>query len=233
MQRNELDGYENRGDRIRTKVPQNRFGRMCEDVISWILFDGGPLVWMIVGAIWGLIPFFLGRYRYRSNLGQWALLCCTLSGLIGMSFLVMVGFTIAILLSERDSRPIRQPCAPRQYHAPVQGYASQAPARGGLELVCLSGPLKGQSYPIRQSGLMFGRDSDCAVRFSSEVGGISRHHCALRWQQGVPVLVDLGSAYGTFLGDGTRLPPNYPTTIGPGTRFYLASPAVLFQITAT
>ena len=78
---------------------------------------------------------------------------------------------------------------------------------------------------------MLGRDTDCTVRFPSDTAGISRHHCALRWQQGVPVLVDLGSAYGTYMGDGRRLPPNYPMNVGPGTRFYLSSPGNLFQIT--
>ena len=104
-------------------------------------------------------------------------------------------------------------------------------AHGGLALNCLAGPLKGQIYPFNTGGMMLGRDTDCTVRFPSAASGISRHHCALRWQQGVPVLVDLGSAYGTYMGDGRRLPPNYPMSVGPGTRFYLSNPGNLFQIT--
>lgn len=123
---------------------------------------------------------------------------------------------------------------PRQSAPPVQP-TGQAPyyettPQGSLTLTCLAGPLKGQSYNVGREGLIFGRDMDCTVHFPAETRGISRHHCALRWQQGVPVLVDLGSAYGTFLGDGKQLPRNYPTAIGPGTRFYLATPANLFQI---
>ncbi len=86
-------------------------------------------------------------------------------------------------------------------------------------------------YNVGREGLMFGRDSDCAVRFSPDTRGISRHHCAIRWQQGIPVLVDLNSAYGTFLGDGRKLPPSYPTAVAAGSRFYLAAPSNLFQIT--
>lgn len=188
---------------------------------------------VIVGCLWGLIPFFLGRYRYRPNMGRWGFLWCAVSGPFLVSFLVAVGFVIAILVSERDSRSTRQPppAQAQPYSLPPQPVPRREAAPTGLMLTCLAGPLRGQSYPVRQGGIMFGRDTDCTVRFPGDASGISRHHCAIRWQQGVPVLVDLHSGYGTFLGDGRQIPPNYPTPVGPGSRFYLASPANLFQLT--
>ena len=45
------------------------------------------------------------------------------------------------------------------------------------------------------------------------------------------VVTDLNSTYGTFLGDGRRLPPNYPTQLAAGSRFYLADTNCLFQLT--
>lgn len=182
---------------------------------------------VVIGCLWGLIPFFLGRYRYRPNMGRWGLIWCGVAGPFLLSFLVMLGFVIAVLVSERDFRP-PQPQPPAT--APGRswsGYGRQ-PA-GRLTVTCLSGPLKGQVYQVGDGGLMLGRDTDCAVHFPPDTAGISRHHCAVRWQQGVPVLVDLNSGYGTFLGDGRQLPPNYPVTVGPGTRFYLATPEYLFQ----
>ena len=188
---------------------------------------------VVAGCLWGLIPFFLGRYRYRPNMGRWGFIWCGVAGPFMLSFLVAVGFVVAILTSERDMRPVRQ--APPAAAAAVYPAAAPLPqhqaAPTRLVLTCLAGPLKGQTYPISQAGVMFGRDADCTVRFPSNTAGVSRHHCALRWQQGVPVLVDLNSGYGTFLGDGRQLPPNYPTPVGPGSRFYLASPSNLFQLT--
>ena len=46
------------------------------------------------------------------------------------------------------------------------------------------------------------------------------------------MLVDLGSSYGTYLGDGRQLPPNYPKHVTAGTRFYLDNTGDLFQIIA-
>ena len=188
-------------------------------------------VTVLVGCLWGLAPFFLGRYRYRPNMGKWGFLWCAVSGPFLLSLLVAVGFVVAILVSERDARPTRQPPAAAPYPVSPPVPVQREVSRTGLVLTCLAGPLRGQTYHIQQDGLMFGRDTDCSVRFQSNLSGISRHHCALRWQQGVPVLVDLHSGYGTFLGDGRQLPPNYPTPVGPGTRFYLAAPDNLFQIT--
>ncbi|MCD8145807.1 MAG: FHA domain-containing protein [Clostridiales bacterium] len=183
---------------------------------------------VLFGCLWGLIPFYLGRNRWRPNMGRWGQIWCGVSGPFGLSFFVMLGFVIAILVSDHDMRPPRQQL--RQSQPQRNQVQYQQSAAGGLALTCLAGPLKGQSYSLGRDGLMFGRDNDCAVHFPAGTGGISRHHCSLSWQQGIPVLTDLGSAYGTFLGDGRKLPPHYPTSVGPGTRFYLASPANLFQI---
>ena len=44
------------------------------------------------------------------------------------------------------------------------------------------------------------------------------------------ILTDLQSSYGTFLSDGTRLPPNSPRSVAAGTRFYLATVGNLFEV---
>lgn len=101
---------------------------------------------------------------------------------------------------------------------------------GGLAVRCLAGPLQGQTYPLRSQGLMFGRNPNCTVRMPDGTPGLSGTHCMLRYHQGVPELVDLGSSYGTYTGDGKRLPPHYPEPVAAGTRFYLGSQNLLFQI---
>ena len=195
-----------------------------EDLLAVIIYIGTTAV---VGCLWGLIPFFLGRHRYRPNMGRLGLIWCGVAGPFLLAFFVMLGFVVAILVSGRDARGPQRGGG----GAAAPYYPAEPASRSGLALNCLAGPLKGQTYPLNTGGLMLGRDTDCTVRFPPDTAGVSRHHCALRWQQGVPVLVDLGSAYGTYMGDGRRLPPNYPMNIGPGTRFYLSSPGNLFQVT--
>ena len=184
----------------------------------------------LVGALFGLIPFFLGRYFGKPGIGKLGLLCCTLSGLIYLFLPCAIGFSIAVFVAKNDyARPQRQQ-APKQ-----QQTQTAAPSGGGgigpLNVVCLSGPLRGQIYTLGRDGLMFGRDTACAVRFPADTPGISRQHCCIRWQQGVPVLTDLNSSHGTFLGNGQKLPPLYPVEIAAGSRFYLCSTGFMFQIT--
>lgn len=186
---------------------------------------------MIVGAVIGLIPYFLGRYMGKPELGQLGMIFCTLSGLIywGLPFLVAICFVFAIFLMREDinirkkNTYVQPPVSPP---AAVPGGGRS----GSMQLDCLSGPLKGQRYVIGAGGVMFGRDNDCHVRFPAETPGISRHHCCIRWQNGVPVLTDLNSTYGTFLADGRQLMPNNPVQLMSGSRFQLSNCGYLFQV---
>ncbi len=99
-----------------------------------------------------------------------------------------------------------------------------------LGVTCLSGSLKGRRFTVGGDGLVFGRDQGCGVAYSASTPGISRQHCLLQWQGKALTLTDLGSTYGTYLGDGRRIPPHTPIALAAGARFYLASPDNLFQI---
>lgn len=195
---------------------------------------------VIVGGLMGMIPFLLGRYMGRCGLGNLGLLCCVLSALLflWLPAFVAVGFAVFILVARED---YHRPGAPRRLSgqsggdgangiAPVAQGIPAVGTGGGLYVSCLSGPLRGQVYPVGQEGLMIGRGAECGIRFPEGSPGISGRHCQLRWQQGVLVLSDLGSTYGTFLGDGRKLPPNYPMQLVAGSRFYLANVGCLFQI---
>lgn len=196
-------------------------------IILWILL--GLAVLLLSGALFGLLPLLLGQHFNRPGLGRLGMLCCTFSGLLpGLELLVAIGFVLAIFLSKTDYvRPQRVsaplPPSPDPQPQPMQGNT--------LYVTCLSGPLRGQSYPVGPGGLLFGSDPSCAVRLPSGTPGVSHRHCSVRWQQGVPVLVDMNSTYGTFLGDGRKLPPSYPSQLAAGSRFYLGDPRCLFQVT--
>lgn len=185
----------------------------------------------IVGAVMGLIPYFLGRYMGKPELGQLGLIFCTLTGLVhwGLPFLVAICFTFAIFLMRDDINIRRKRADAQPFVVPPQVNPSGS---AQMVLECLSGPLKGQRYVIGAGGLMFGRDNDCHVRFPPETPGISRHHCCIRWSGGVPVLVDLNSTYGTFLADGRQALPNQPLQLVSGSRFQLGSSGYQFQVSA-
>lgn len=57
---------------------------------------------VVVGAVMGLIPYFLGCYMGKRELGQLGFICCALTGLIhwGLPFLVAFCFVFAIFFDE-------------------------------------------------------------------------------------------------------------------------------------
>ena len=189
---------------------------------------------LLGGALVGLIPFFVGKYTGKPNLGRLGWRWTMASGLLFLSGPVAIGFVIAIIVRNYDYYPSSAPSS-YTYSSPAPSVPPTAPAphAASLGLTCLSGPLKGRTYPISGNGIMIGRDYDCAVRFDGNTPGISRHHCSLRWQNGVLMLTDMGSAYGTYLSDGRKLPPQYPTQVSTGSRFYLGGQSNLFQIVIT
>lgn len=186
------------------------------------------LIMLICGALIGLIPFGIGRYLNKPRFGQLGLIFCAISALLhpAIPLPVAIGFIIAMFISKRDlgypgsSAPV---ASGPVWQAPRSSYPS-------VQLVCLAGPLKGQVYTIGSAGLTIGRDNGCTVRLPGNTPGISRCHCCIRFQQGELLLVDLDSAYGTFQGNGTKLPPNYPMQLVSGSRFYLGSPNVMFEV---
>ena len=190
----------------------------------------------VFGALVGLLPFYIGKNAGKPNLGklgwQW---CLGVGVLLGpVAFTVAIGFVIAILVKDTDYIPANQVIPPQNYG----GYAPPPPPPPGgsntrMGVTCLSGPLKGQTYQVGPNGMIIGRDNDCAIRFPSTQPGVSRHHCSLRWQGGVLMLTDLGSSHGTYMADGRKLPPQYPTQVAAGSRFYLADTGNLFQIVIT
>ncbi len=144
----------------------------------------------------------------------------------------LVGEILLIVWFAQDSAPgaNRYGPNPKGAAAPVWPVSPQPAAMGSLAVRCLAGPLQGQTYPLGSQGLLFGRNPNCSVRMPDGTPGLSGNHCLLRYNQGVPELVDLGSTYGTYTGDGKRLVPHYPEPVAAGTRFSLGSPKLLFQI---
>lgn len=100
-------------------------------------------------------------------------------------------------------------------------------------IIGIAGKYAGKSVVINSGdSVMFGRDEvTCRILFSESTKGISRHHCVVRYlpQTNMFLINDIGSTYGTFLIDGTKIGPT-PTAIKPGERFYLGSQSNMFEV---
>lgn len=185
----------------------------------------------LIGAIFGLIPFFVGKGSGKPVLGKdgffWSIgagasliMAWAIPGIV-------IGFVIAIMV--RDTDRIPSGSAPAQPYGAPGCYAPPPPSHN-IGIKCISGPMMGQVYGVGPQGMIIGRDHDCAIRFPANQPGISRHHCSLRWEGGVLMLTDMGSSHGTFLQNGTRLSSQYPTQVPANTRFYLANTSNMFQV---
>ena len=99
----------------------------------------------------------------------------------------------------------------------------------GFYLWALEGALKGNKYPLGDQEISFGRDPSCTVVFPADCESISRVHCRLFWKNGVLMLVDQESAFGTFLGS-YKLTPMIPLAVKAGELFYVGQPTNVFKV---
>ena len=201
------------------------------------IFEGSSLHATLGKRICGLIvvdergiPIGPGKAFLRS-------LCRLLSGLI-----LCIGYIIGLADPEGKALhdklagtfvanrvqampPMPQPIPQPERRPPVMQINPQ--------LIGVAGLFAGKSFPIRPQGIMMGRDSAaCDFVFPDHAQGISRNHCKIQFnpQTQMFVLYDLGSSYGTFLGNGVRVPQGQPMAMRPGDEFYLASRANLFRV---
>ena len=94
----------------------------------------------------------------------------------------------------------------------------------------ISGVLNGKTYMLTAgTPLIFGRRTEkCNVLFKNETKGISSIHCKVKWYNGKVLIKDLGSTYGTWLNEETRLEPNKYYELPDQGVFYLGSKENMF-----
>lgn len=97
-------------------------------------------------------------------------------------------------------------------------------------LIGVGGEHAGLVIPIDEP-IVFGRDKNrCNMMFPSTAQGISSLHCQISKINGKIEVTDLGSTYGTFLDNGTKLTPHVPHQLMPGQGFYLADRKYSYRI---
>lgn len=116
----------------------------------------------------------------------------------------------------------RRPAAPKKAGRAARGSNAGEPStprpqrhpRTPTHLVLTTGPLTGTSLPLRDSGVLIGRNPECALVLDDEFAS-GRHARILRAEDGWYV-EDLGSTNGTFLGQyrvGDPVPVEVGTSI--------------------
>lgn len=143
----------------------------------------------------------------------------------------LIGGTLVLNL--RSMREV--PDTPQEQNSPREAYGDyvSAPAPVRPTLHGISGEFAGRSIPVDGRGLVLGRNPNlCNVPFRPGTPGISRRHCAVRYNRasGSFTVTDMGSTYGTFLESGVRIGQGRSAQLRAGERFYLATKGNLFEV---
>ncbi len=136
---------------------------------------------------------------------------------IAAAAVIIVVAVVIVIAAKKKSEPV--------VSAPAY---TPAASRNGI-ILGVKGALTGRSFPVNSSALM-GRQPQCTVRIPDGTKGVSGIHCEIRKSASGYEIVDRGSSYGTFLGNGQKLVPDVPVSLEDGMYFYLGSPEQLFQI---
>lgn len=168
-------------------------------------------------------------------------LCRLLSGVcLGVGFLMGLFDPNGAALHDRiagtfvASRAAAQPAPmPQPAAAPVQPQIEKGVSSMNPQIIGISGQFAGRAFPVSSQGTMMGRDpASCDFVFPDGAQGISRNHCKIQFnpQTQMFILYDLGSSYGTFQGNGMRIPQGQPAALRVGDEFFLGSRANVFRV---
>ncbi len=98
----------------------------------------------------------------------------------------------------------------------------------------VTGKYAGQRFDLLKGKVVIGRDpATCNIVFDKNTPGISGRHCQVVYDPNEDcfLITDLGSSYGTFLGNGKKLTANVVEKLSAGDTFYLCDNANRFVVT--
>ena len=98
----------------------------------------------------------------------------------------------------------------------------------------VTGKYAGQRFDLLKGKIVIGRDpSGCNIVFDKNTPGISGQHCQVVYDinEDCFLITDLGSSYGTFLGNGKKLTANVSEKLSAGDSFYLCDNTNRFVVT--
>ena len=147
----------------------------------------------------------------------------------------LIGGIILLVTSQKGGQG-----APAPAGAAAGMGSGKAPARGGrgpvekrAVLRGVTGKYSGQSFDLLKGKVVIGRDpATCNIVFDKNTPGISGRHCQVVYDPNEDcfIITDLGSSYGTFLGNGKKLTANVAEKLSTGDTFYLCDNANRFVV---
>lgn len=147
--------------------------------------------------------------------------------LVIVAVLVLAAAAVVVVLVLRRKQPSQPVSDAVMPPAPQPGPAYDS----GIRLQCQSGSFAGRRFPV-DGQVRIGRDpAKNDLVYPANTQGISGTHCVVFLNNGQVYLKDLGSTYGTFLGNGQRLAANQTVLLQKGDSFCLASERESFVIT--
>lgn len=128
---------------------------------------------------------------------------------------------------EAETKRFQQP---EEKDVPTQQLPVEEKPQPRVALECIGGALQGLTFPI-SSRVVFGRDPKrCSIIYPKDAKGISGVHCAAEpTADGLIILTDLGSTYGTMAG-GQQLTAGKGVTLRPGDTFTLGGSENRFTV---
>lgn len=157
----------------------------------------------------------------------------------GIVVLIAIVAVVIVIVSSKNKQPAPAPMPVQpSYNGPVSGpsyaptahTAPAAPDDGRPRLQCRAGAFAGKRFSLENS-VRIGRDpSKNDLVFPANTQGVSGVHCVLMVDRGTVWLKDLGSTYGTYVGNGRRLAANEAVQLQIGDQFWLGSENERFVI---
>ncbi len=158
---------------------------------------------------------------------------------------VIIGVLAAAVVALMFTRGRKSGGKNQQQETPTQRYQPENPPavpdeptkqltvdepKARVALECIGGNLQGMTFPI-SSRVVFGRDPKrCSIIYPKDAKGISGVHCAAEpTADGLIILTDLGSTYGTMAG-GQQLTAGKGVTLRPGDTFTLGGSENRFTV---
>lgn len=163
---------------------------------------------------------------YEQASGSAGLLICVIVGIVVVAAIVVA---VVVIMKKKKAAPANAAAAQPAAAVPVQAVPTPAPAPA-CQIIGVAGLHSGKAYAVKNVITIGRNNSQCEISFPVNTQGISGVHCQIMKQGNGYAIVDKGSSYGTFLGNGQKLQPEAPTNIGSGEYFYLGSRDQLFQI---
>ena len=171
-----------------------------------------------------------------------------LSSIPGWAYAVVVVLVIgAVYVSGNQKKKVKEQSKPEQpiNNAEVfqegtialdkggtqmaEGTITSEPPKAMWQIRGMSGMFEGKTFALTEI-LRFGRNPQNQVVYLQNTKGISGEHCELSMENGRIILRDLGSTYGTFLGNGSKLNERVSYEVKEGDIFYLAESSQSFRI---